>query len=284
MYKPGVIKRRITGIALGVMFIALWLLQGWIMRIVLTVLGLIAVGEVYAALEHRGARPVKWVGLAYMVLCLPVCHFCGGFTGLFFLTALMAAIGMCAVMLRGDIESDALLATLFPLFYPGMLFAVLLIPTYIQPELYATLVIGLTYLAAILNDVAAYEIGTLYGKRLLAPRLSPKKTIEGSAAGMAASVAVSAIMPVALSLACKCIVPLQGYACDLPSWWVCAIYGVIAGVAAQYGDLCASMVKRYCGVKDYGTIFPGHGGVMDRMDSILFNGLCATIFFVLVMR
>ncbi len=283
MYKPGVITRRVTGLSLGALFIALWILQGWPMRIVLTLAGVIGVWEVYSALEKRGSKPVKWVGIAYMALCLPVCHFLGGFSGLFFLTALAVAIGLCAVMFKGDVESDSMLSTLFPIFYPGMLFSVLLIPTYIEPRLYATLVIGLTYMTAIMNDVAAYEIGTLYGKKLLSPRLSPKKTVEGSAAGLAASIAMSAVMPVALELLCK-LPFLQEYASDLPSWWVCAIYGAIAGVAAQYGDLCASMVKRHCGVKDYGTIFPGHGGVMDRMDSMLFNGLCAAVFFVLFMR
>lgn len=266
------------------MFIALWIIQGWCMRLTITALGLIGVWEVYAALEHKGSRPIRWVGLGYMALCLPVCHFCGGFTGLFFLTALTVTVGLCTVMLKGDIESDALLATLFPVFYPGMLFSALLIPTYIEPPLYATMVIGLTYLPAFLNDLFAYEVGSIYGKRLLAPRLSPKKTVEGSAAGLAASVIVSSLIPVALEMVCRVVPPLQVYAQDLPAWWICALYGAIAGVAAQYGDLCASMVKRYCGVKDYGTIFPGHGGVMDRMDSILFNGLCATIFFVLVMR
>lgn len=284
MYKPGVIRRRITGIALAALFFTLWILQGWALRVVLTIVAAIGVWEVYAALSNRGAKPVKWVGIAYVVLSLPVGHLLGGYVGLFFLLALSVAAGLCAVMAKGDIESDALLTTLFPLFYPGVLFTLLLRFTYIEPRLYSSMVMGLTYLTAVVNDMAAYEIGTLYGRRKLNLRLSPKKTVEGALAGFAASVGVSALMPLMLEGLCRVVPFLAPYAVDLPAWWLCALYGAVSGVAAQYGDLCASMVKRYCGVKDYGTIFPGHGGVMDRMDSILFNGLCAALFFVLFMR
>ena len=148
----------------------------------------------------------------------------------------------------------------------------------------ATVVMGVTYLSAIVNDIAAYEIGTLYGKRPLAPRLSPKKTVEGSMAGVAGSVALSVLLPLAAKLLCKVIPAWKGLEADVPSMWLFVLFGIVAGVVAQFGDLCASMIKRHCGVKDYGTIFPGHGGVMDRADSILFNGLCAAILFTFVMR
>lgn len=277
MYKPGVIRRRMTGIGLGVLFLLMWFLQGWPMRIVLGILGVIGVLEVYSALEHRGAKPVKWVGVGAAVLMVPVMHW-AGLAGLFLLSSVAVAVGMCAVMLRAEIEGDSLLATLFPVFYPGMLFGFLLAPTYIDSRLTASVVIGLIYFTAICNDVAAYEIGSLYGKQLLAPKLSPKKTREGSAAGLIGSVAISILLPLAMKLLCVLVPALQGLAEEFPPIWICALYGAVVGVAGQLGDLCASMVKRSCGVKDYGTIFPGHGGVMDRLDSVLFNGLCAAVF------
>jgi len=280
MYKPGVITRRMTGIGLGVLFILVWLLQGWPMRVVLALFGVIGVLEVYAALEHRGSKPVKWVGVGFMALCLPVCHF-GGLTGMFLLCALSVAVGLCAVMIKGDIESDALFSTLFPIFYPGILFGLLIAPTYIASPVQARLISGLTYYTASFNDIAAYEIGSLYGKRLLAPKLSPKKTVEGSLAGLAGSVLTAVLVPLLMKLACDLVPAWQQYAAGFPAMWVCVLFGLVAGVAAQFGDLCASTIKRYCGVKDYGTIFPGHGGVMDRMDSHLFNGVCAAVFMVL---
>lgn len=282
MYKPGVIRRRMTGIGLGVLFIVVWLLQGWPMRVVLTLFGVVGVHEVYAALEHRGSKPVKWVGLAFMALCLPACHF-GSLTGMFLLAAVCTVAGLCAVTLRGDIESDALFSTVFPILYPGMLFGLLIAPTYIEAPVFARVVTGLTYYTAIFNDVAAYEIGSLYGKKLLAPKLSPKKTVEGSLAGLAGSALTAVIVPLIMRGVCALVPAWQQYANQFPSLWICILFGVIAGFTAQLGDLCASAIKRYCGVKDYGTIFPGHGGVMDRMDSHLFNGVCAAIFMVFFM-
>lgn len=282
MYKPGVIRRRMTGIGLGVLFIVVWLLQGWPMRVVLTLFGVVGVHEVYEALEHRGSKPVKWVGLAFMALCLPACHF-GGLQGMFLLSAVCAVAGLCAVTLRGEIESDALFSTVFPILYPGMLFGLLIAPTYIEAPVFARVVTGLTYYTAIFNDVAAYEIGSLYGKKLLAPKLSPKKTVEGSLAGLAGSALTAVIVPLIMRGVCALVPAWQQYANQFPSMWICILFGVIAGFTAQLGDLCASAIKRYCGVKDYGTIFPGHGGVMDRMDSHLFNGVCAAIFMVFLM-
>ena len=65
----------------------------------------------------------------------------------------------------------------------------------------------------------------------------------------------------------------------LPPLWAFAILGLVAGGFSQIGDLAASMVKRHCGVKDFGHILPGHGGIMDRMDGILFCGVACVLFF-----
>lgn len=281
MYKPGVIRRRITGVSLGVMFVLVWLLHGWTMRCVLWALNFIGVYEVYSSLQHRGSKPIRWVGLGYAALSLPVCHL-GGLEGLFLLTAGATVAGLCAVMLKGDIESDALFSTLFPILYPGMLFGLLYMPTYIPSPLHARLVSGLIYYTAIFSDIGAYEIGSLYGKRLLAPKLSPKKTVEGSLAGLASAVLTAVVLPLLMRLACAVIPAWQQYADQFPALWICALFGLVVGISAQCGDLCASVIKRYCGVKDYGTIFPGHGGVMDRLDSHLFNGLLAVILTMLI--
>lgn len=105
-------------------------------------------------------------------------------------------------------------------------------------------------------DAFAYFSGRAFGKTLLAPQISPKKTWEGSIGGVVGAVLTG--------VAC---VPLFG----LPvPWWGGAVIGVVAGVVGPLGDLAESLIKRQLGIKDLGTIFPGHGGMLDRIDSVLF--------------
>lgn len=105
------------------------------------------------------------------------------------------------------------------------------------------------------GDTAAYVVGKSCGKHLLAPAISPKKTIEGSLANLVACVAVAA--PLGLWLAY--------------SWQISVLCGLAAGVLGQAGDLFESAVKRRAGVKDSGSLLPGHGGLLDRVDSLLFT-------------
>ena len=104
------------------------------------------------------------------------------------------------------------------------------------------------------QDTAAYYVGRAIGKRRMAPRLSPNKSWEGAAAGFVAALLVVVIWSAAL----------LG---DLDLRWVAA--GAACAVAAQFGDLCESLLKRGSGTKDSGTLLPGHGGVLDRVDALL---------------
>lgn len=110
------------------------------------------------------------------------------------------------------------------------------------------------------TDVAAYLVGSKYGKRKLLPRVSPNKTLLGSVAGMGAAVAFCLVYGLGLRL-------FGGYRV---SFGLLAVYGVIANVLAQFGDLSMSVVKRVTGIKDYGNLIPGHGGLLDRFDSLIF--------------
>lgn len=113
--------------------------------------------------------------------------------------------------------------------------------------------------ACALCDTAAYFIGCSFGKHRLAPKVSPQKSIEGAVAGFSA-----AVLTYSLSyLICK------NSGIELPLAFF-ILGGVVIGIVGQCGDLAASLVKRKFDVKDYGTVFPGHGGFLDRIDSYLF--------------
>ena len=113
------------------------------------------------------------------------------------------------------------------------------------------LLVGIT----ICSDTAAYFCGILVGRHKIWPKVSPKKSVEGSLAGLAGS-----------TLLAVCV----GYAWGCASLFSFVALGVGLGVLAQLGDFFESALKRSCGVKDSGTLLPGHGGVLDRIDSLLF--------------
>lgn len=109
-------------------------------------------------------------------------------------------------------------------------------------------------LAVVANDTGGYAVGVLLGKHPLAPRISPKKTWEGLAGSTVTSVVVGSLLAVFLLGA---------------PWWVGAILGVAMVVFGTSGDLIESAIKRDVGIKDMSSVLPGHGGVMDRLDSLL---------------
>lgn len=118
------------------------------------------------------------------------------------------------------------------------------------------------------GDTCAFFAGHAFGRHKLAPVVSPHKTVEGAVGGVLGAMAVGVAIT-AVYLACWDS-PLQQAADSLWLYLVIAAAGLAGGVLGILGDLTASVVKRQCGIKDYGTIFPGHGGILDRFDSVLF--------------
>jgi phosphatidate cytidylyltransferase len=127
------------------------------------------------------------------------------------------------------------------------------------------------------GDIAAYYVGRSIGKHKLAPVVSPNKSWEGAVASVVASVAVAfLVLYYTPQLSGYLLLPSE-YHVDRsvlvfrqPGMWHCAILGVLANVAAQFGDLFESALKRGAEVKDSGALLPGHGGVLDRIDALLF--------------
>jgi phosphatidate cytidylyltransferase len=121
---------------------------------------------------------------------------------------------------------------------------------------------GLSWLLLIivvtwLSDTGAYLIGRATGHRPLIPRISPKKTVEGLAGGLACAALTAVIANAAFGL-------------DLP-WPAMLFVGLVIAVIGVFGDLAESLLKRQAGVKDSGTLIPGHGGMLDRLDALLFT-------------
>ena len=150
--------------------------------------------------------------------------------------------------------------------YPGVLMSAL-VRLRQAPEGIAWLILALV--VTWLNDTGAYFAGRAWGRRKLYPRISPSKTWEGAAGGLVASVGGG--------LGVKAIFGPSA----LP-WWGAAAVGLGAGVVGPLGDLCESLLKRAYGAKDSSRLLPGHGGLLDRIDSLLFTApfvlFCARAF------
>ncbi len=128
----------------------------------------------------------------------------------------------------------------------------------------------MVFVGSWVSDTFAYFTGRLLGKHKLSPLVSPKKTIEGSIGGMVFSALVAALLGFVLFR--------TGVIATQPHYLVLALAGLVLSVASQVGDLTASLVKREFGIKDYGTLFPGHGGVLDRFDSVILVSIVLLVF------
>ena len=120
------------------------------------------------------------------------------------------------------------------------------------------------------GDTAAYFAGRAFGKHKLAPIVSPHKTVEGAVGGVLGTMVFGVVATLIYSIAANRMEAFTRSNIGVSMYVIIALLGCIAAVLGIYGDLFASVVKRQCGIKDYGTIFPGHGGILDRFDSVMF--------------
>ena len=125
---------------------------------------------------------------------------------------------------------------------------------------------------AFLPDSGAYFAGKYFGKHKLAPVISPKKTIEGVIGGAAAGILGMVVYAVILDL---------GFRMEV-NYLYAIVYGIAAAGGSVFGDLCFSVIKRQTGIKDYGNLIPGHGGVLDRLDSMMVVGPLAEALLLLL--
>jgi phosphatidate cytidylyltransferase len=214
--------------------------------------------ELLDALRRSGRRPVAAVGVAGGLALLGAAY---GGRPLWILAALAGTVmGALALALRpgrgATPASDAAWTILAVTWIAGGASAAVLLLRR-EPGGLALVVSLVAVVAA--SDTAAFVAGTLWGRRGMAPSISPAKTWEGFAAGLGGAVGAGL---------------LAGAAVAVLSWAEGAGLGLLCGVCGPIGDLAESLVKREIGVKDSGRLLPGHGGLLDRVDAMLF---CAPV-------
>lgn len=133
----------------------------------------------------------------------------------------------------------------------------------------------LAMLATFANDTGAYFIGRARGKHKLAPAISPAKTWEGAIGGLVGAVAAAIVVATILNL-----ISVKSGTPFVFRYWQIALLGLLVGIFGQLGDLAESLLKRNTGFKESGNLLPGHGGVLDRFDSLIFVG--AMVYYYVV--
>lgn len=281
------VKRVITGAVFAIVILIGIAVQGWVLRLLLLFAMIMSLAEMYRAFRKIGADPVRWAGYVYCCLAVLAQSMYSKLNHPMFreisppmlALTLSLLLAMTVIVVRGKLAFDSLLMTVFPMLYPGLFFSLMITLQDLNSRFASTVALILMFFIASVNDVFALLVGVRFGKHKLSPLISPKKTVEGSVAGLVASVLFAVAVPALANWVASVWPALNPTGVVLPPLWSFAILGLVAGALSQVGDLVASLVKRHCGIKDFGTIFPGHGGMMDRMDGILFCGVACYLFF-----
>ncbi|MEK7390123.1 MAG: phosphatidate cytidylyltransferase [Elusimicrobiota bacterium] len=219
----------------------------------------------YALILKIGGRPVQGVSVVLIAATLAGCASIGA--ALAPALALGTVLVMLIEMFSKAHSLDRVALTLFGALFAGWLPAHLALIRGIRPH--GESFMYLTFASVWAMDTAAYAAGRAFGKRPLAPILSPKKTWEGAGAGLAAALLV-------------CLVFQKYPLRDVLTPWQALAIGLVIAVSGQLSDLAESLVKRDAGVKESGLLLPGHGGVLDRFDSFIF---CApAVYYALSLR
>lgn len=258
-----------TGSTLGLLAVVGWLIFGaplWLFGLVAAAVVGVGLHEFFQMVERKGIFLYQWLGLGLGVLIPLSIH--TGFepTKGWELVLMIAALLLLFLLQLSRPDSSQTIVgigtVLFGIFYVSWCFSFLVKLRGIEvPGVEARWLVAFLILVTKGGDIGAYLVGSLAGRHPLIVRISPSKTWEGLLGGLACSLGVAAAMARLIPFPFS-----MGHALAL---------GIILGLAGQLGDLSESMVKRDCQVKDSGRVFPGIGGVLDLIDSLLFTApLC----------
>ncbi len=267
-------QRIITG---GIMVLALTgllALGGWVFALAVFLVYTLAIYEELHALLHANHKPVWWTAFAALALSVPMVMFFS-YSVIIPILTLLSFCALLQVMRRPDPDLVDVMMSVLPmltLVLPAIcIFG--LVGT--SPRLLQLFFLVLLFVIAIGGDTFAYFVGVKVGGQKLCPAISPKKTVAGAIGGLAGSVLCALVAGWIFSLCVRDFV--------MPPFWANMLVGLFGGIAGQMGDLFASMVKRHCDVKDFGNLFPGHGGMLDRLDSISFVAIIVYCYRVILM-
>ncbi len=267
-------QRIISGVIVAAVAIAAIITGGYFFDVLVLLFGCVAIFEFYTAFSKKGYSPVRPAGLFYTAL-LGVMIFLksdslfeirvnigkSGDLNIFApVFLLFVMILLVLIVVKHDDHNIAdISVTLFGGFYVTFLISYFVKLRFMDGGIY---LFFLALASAVATDTFAFFVGKAIGKRKLIEAISPKKTVAGSIGGFLGSI----VIITAYGLVLWFTGAYKGLAV-----YHYPIIAAVSGIISQFGDLAASAIKRYAGIKDFGKLIPGHGGILDRIDSYLFT-------------
>ncbi|WP_027398299.1 phosphatidate cytidylyltransferase [Anaerovorax odorimutans] len=238
---------------------------GRVLLIACFIIGLMGIREFFKAFESINVKPSYWVSNISILMLYAINLFIPNnyqiYMFWFFAVVVMSLLYLFKIEKRELIDTLVTITGVFyVIFFSFHVTLVEQIPEY-------GILVWLVFLTAFGTDIMAYFTGFLLGKHKLCPKISPKKTIEGSVGGIIGSLVLCGLF---------------GHFFIPELFLHCMIIGALGGIISQFGDLTASIFKRKIGIKDYGNLIPGHGGILDRFDSVLFTAPLIYYYVMLI--
>ncbi len=261
-------NRVLFGALAAIVFIVAVIFRGWVLYTLGIVISVIPTIEMYQAMKSCGNKPFAFLGIVFSVSLIPVIVFLGE-EAVIPITTLLIASTFVVFIFKKEHALNDIFSSIFPFAYPGALLIPLMMLLHDAQSGNVLPIFIMMIACAVFTDIFAFFAGTFWGRHKLCPHISPKKTIEGAIGGLAGSIVISVILAL-------CLYPMFGMHMNI---FLAILVGGFCGAVSQAGDLVASLIKRGVGIKDYGTILPGHGGILDRVDSVLF---CAPFVYLIL--
>ena len=262
--------RLISGIVLVLIALVVIISGGPVLAATLFIISVIGLNELYRALgiEDGKFSPLAAVGYlgcaAYYIMV-----YCGymAYT-MKVVIAVLVLVMAVYVFTYPRYKTDQVTGTFFGVLYVAVMLSFIYELRQMQNGVY---LVWLIFLSSWGCDTCAYCVGMLIGKHKMAPKLSPKKSTEGGIGGIVGAALIAVLYALAINR-------FGNAGADVLTY---AVIGAAGGAVSQIGDLAASAIKRNYDIKDYGTLIPGHGGILDRFDSVIFTA--PIIYYLAVM-
>lgn len=267
-------ERTISAVVIVIVALAAILPGGIILAAVLYVISVIGYLELTKACGVRkGEKPdsLEITGIVAITCYYPVIYFVqdSSYAVMVIILSMMAMMSVY-VFTYPRFHADQVMAAYFSLIYAPVMLSFVFLTRQLENGIY---LVWMIFISSWISDTFAYLTGVMIGRHKLAPVLSPKKSVEGAVGGVIGAALVGALFGVYISSA----LGMDQIAVIL------AVVGGVGSVISQVGDLAASAIKRNHDIKDYGKLIPGHGGIMDRFDSVIFTAPITYFLIILLM-